>query len=127
VVLSTATVDTPLADLLANPYSIVIESVDREADTRTPIACGNAGGVPTGDEVVFGLRSVLAGTPGVAWLRGAADGTTIVTLFVTQGLPAVEAGAGHTPSPARRPPTRRVRRRRSPRCGSWASPTTSWE
>jgi hypothetical protein len=69
VVSSTATVDTPLADLLANPYSIVIESVDRAADTRTPIDCGNVGGVPTGDEVVFGLRSVLAGTSGVAWLR----------------------------------------------------------
>jgi nitrite reductase (NO-forming) len=99
VVTSTATVDAPLADLLDVPHSVVVESVDLEADTRTPIACGNVGGVPTDDEVVFGLRSLLADTSGVAWLQGNADGTTAVTLFVTQGLSAVEAGPGHTPVP----------------------------
>jgi nitrite reductase (NO-forming) len=99
VVTGTATVETALADLLASPYSIAIESVDLESEERTVIACGNVGGVPTDDEVVFGLRSLLADTAGVAWLRGTADGTTAVTLFVTQGLSAVEAGPGHTPVP----------------------------
>jgi nitrite reductase (NO-forming) len=99
VVTSTATVDTPLAALLDAPHAVVVESVDLEADTRTPIACGNVGGVLTDDEVVFGLRSLLADTSGVAWLQGTADGTTAVTLFVTQGLSAVEAGPGHTPVP----------------------------
>jgi nitrite reductase (NO-forming) len=99
VVTSTATVDTPLAELLASPHSIVIESVDVESEERTPIACGNVGGVRTDDEVVFGLRSLLADTSGVAWLQGTADDTTTVTLFVTQGLAAVAAGPGHTPVP----------------------------
>jgi nitrite reductase (NO-forming) len=99
VVTSTAVVDTPLAELLDVPHSVVVESVDLEADTRTPIACGNVGGVVTDDEVVFGLRSLLADTSGVAWLQGHADGTTTVTLFVTQGLSAVAAGPGHTPVP----------------------------
>jgi nitrite reductase (NO-forming) len=99
VVTSTATVETALADLLASPYSIAIESVDLESEERTVIACGNVGGVPTDAEVVFGLRSLLADTSGVAWLQGTAGGTTAVTLFVTQGLSAVEAGPGHTPVP----------------------------
>jgi uncharacterized cupredoxin-like copper-binding protein len=105
VVTSTATIDAPLADLLDTPHAIVIESVDLEADARTPIACGNVGGVLTDDEVVFGLRSLLADTSGIAWLQGQTDGTTAVTLFVTQGLSAVEAGPGHTPVPGAAPPT----------------------
>jgi hypothetical protein len=83
VVTSTATVDAPLAELLEAPHSVVIESVDLEQDTRTPIACSNVGGVLTDDEVVFGLRNLLADTSGIAWLHGDADGTTAVTLFVT--------------------------------------------
>ena len=105
VVTSTATIDAPLADLLDTPHAIVIESVDLEADARTTIACGNVGGVLTDDEVVFGLRSLLADTSGLAWLQGQTDGTTAVTLFVTQGLSAVEAGPGRTPVPGAAPPT----------------------
>jgi uncharacterized cupredoxin-like copper-binding protein len=105
VVTSTATIDAPLADLLDTPHAIVIESVDLEADVRTPIACGNVGGVLTDDEVVFGLRSLLADTSGIAWLQGQTDGTTAVTLFVAQALSAVEAGPGHTPVPGVAPPT----------------------
>jgi hypothetical protein len=43
VVTSTATVDAALADLLATPHSLVIESVDFDGGTRTPLACGNVG------------------------------------------------------------------------------------
>jgi nitrite reductase (NO-forming) len=100
VVTSTATVDTSLADLLASPYSIVIESIDLEADARTPIACGNVGGVLTDEEVVFGLRSLLADTSGMAWLRGTADDTTAITLFVTQGLSGDGAEPMHPPGPS---------------------------
>ena len=100
VVTSTATVDSSLADLLATPHFIVIESVNRESEERTPIACGNVGGVLTDDEVVFGLRSQRADTSGVAWLHGNPDGTTAVTLFVTQGLAGDSAEPMHTPGPS---------------------------
>jgi uncharacterized cupredoxin-like copper-binding protein len=46
--------------------------------------------------VVVGLPALTADTSGIAWLRGNADGTTTVTLFVTQGL----AGGGARPRPA---------------------------
>ena len=103
VVTSTATVDTALSDLLAAPHAIVIESVDLEGDARTPIACGNVGGVLTDNEVVFGLRAQLADTSGVAWVHGNPDGTTTITLFVTQGLSGDAAGSVHTPVPSETP------------------------
>lgn len=100
VVTSSATVDLSLDDLLANPYSVVIESVDLESEERTLLACGNVGGVRTDDEVVFGLRSQAADTSGMAWLKGTAEGTTDITLFVTQGLTSGGAAPMQTPAPS---------------------------
>lgn len=99
VVTSTASIDTALADLLASPYSITIESVDLESDERIEIACGNVGGVPTDGEIVFGLGGGPADTTGVAWLRGTAGDKTEITLFVAQGLSSMATDPGHTAVP----------------------------
>lgn len=110
VLTSTATVDIPFDDLLSAPHSIVVETVDLESESRMPITCGNVGGVPTDSELLFGLRAIAADTTGVAWLRGNADDTTTVTLFLTQGLSTGEelhppAMAPGTPAAEQAAPT----------------------
>lgn len=99
VVTSTATIDTALADLLASPYSITLESIDLESEERMVIACGNVGGVPTDGEIVFGLGGGPVDTTGVAWLHETADDVTEITLFIAQGLSSIATDPGHTAEP----------------------------
>lgn len=97
VLTSTASVPISIVDLVATPHAIVIEQLDLDSGVRTELACGNVGGVPIDNELLFGLAAVVADTSGVAWLRENPDGSTAVTLFVTQGLAESTA---HVQSPA---------------------------
>jgi hypothetical protein len=92
VLTSVTTVDVALTDLLAGQYAInVHESAD---NIGTYIACGEIAGqirlhlrsdAPPG--LVIPLRELNdSGYAGVAWLEPTADGKTVVTIFLAQGL-----------------------------------------
>jgi plastocyanin len=76
---------TSLDALLAAPHSITIAE---SAEPNAPlIACGDIGGLRSGDNVVIGLLSMSgSGQTGSAWLRGLNDVATTVTIFSAPGL-----------------------------------------
>jgi len=84
VALSGTTVAAPLADLLASPFAINIhESADNIGNY---IACGTVGGALIGtSDVAFGLSELNgSGYSGVATLHDNGDGTTAVSVYLTE-------------------------------------------
>lgn len=81
---SVTTVAVSLDALLAAPHNITIaESAD---PTAVLIACGDVGGLRTGDDLVLGLMSMSgSGQTGSAWLHGS-NAETTVTIFSARGL-----------------------------------------
>jgi hypothetical protein len=80
---STTTVGVALPDILAADHSIVVhQSAD---DMGTYIACGDIGGHFVDDSFVIGIGPVAdSGFSGIAWLTDNGDGTTDVSVTVTQ-------------------------------------------
>ncbi|HEY7031192.1 MAG TPA: hypothetical protein VH482_07700 [Thermomicrobiales bacterium] len=83
VEVSVTTVQTTLAELTSKPYAInVHESADNIGNY---IACGNVGGAVMGSDLAIGLGELNgSGYSGVAWLHDNGDGSTTVTVFLTQ-------------------------------------------
>jgi plastocyanin len=84
VALSGTTVAAPLADLLGSPFAINIhESADNIGNY---IACGTVGGALIGtSDVAFGLSELNgSGYSGVATLHDNGDGTTAVSVYLTE-------------------------------------------
>lgn len=84
VAVSGTTVPSSLADLLASPYAINIhESAD---EIGTYIACGNIGGTMIGTtDLAIGLGELNdSGYSGVATLHDNGDGTTAVSVYLTE-------------------------------------------
>jgi plastocyanin len=93
---SVTTVQTTLAELTSNPYAInVHESADNIGNY---IACGNVGGEMMGSDLAIGLGELNgSGYSGVAWLHDNGDGSTTVSVFLTE---SGAEGAGAEASPA---------------------------
>lgn len=79
---STTSVKLALADILAADHSIVVhKSAD---DMGTYIACGDIGGVAVDGTLAVALGELNgSGANGVATLTDAGDGTTTVTVYLT--------------------------------------------
>lgn len=102
VAISGTTVPTTLADLLASPYAInVHESAENIGNY---IACGNIGGTMIGtSDLAIGLGELNeSGYSGVATLHDNGDGTTAVSVYLTEAYSATggttESGAAATPA-----------------------------
>jgi hypothetical protein len=80
---SVTTVQTTLSELTGTAYAInVHESAD---NIGTYIACGDIGGAVMGSDLAIGLGELNgSGYSGVAWLHDNGDGTTTVTVFLTE-------------------------------------------
>jgi plastocyanin len=80
---SITTVNTTLADLTSEPYAInVHESAENIGNY---IACGDIGGMMMGSYLAIGLGELNeSGYSGIATLQDNGDGTTTVTVFLTE-------------------------------------------
>ena len=89
VEVSVTTVQTDLNTLVSSAYAInVHESAENIGNY---IACGDIGGSMMGSDLAIGLGELNgSGHSGAAWLHDNGDGTTAVTVFLTQS----GAGAG---------------------------------
>ncbi len=95
-IMAVTDVGVSLDALLAQPHSIDVHIVNDETGEEIPLACGNVGGVRNGNDLVFGLQTAPSpgvDTTGIAWLHANPDGTTMVRLFVSQGLGTAPEGA----------------------------------
>jgi len=93
VAVSGTTVASSLADLLASPYAInVHESAENIGNY---IACGNIGGTMIGaSDLAIGLGELNeSGYSGVATLHDNGDGTTAVSVYLTEEYSEDDAGA----------------------------------
>jgi plastocyanin len=104
VAVSGTTVPSSLADLLASPYAINIH--ESAENIGNYIACGNIGGTMIGaSDLAIGLAELnSSGYSGVATLHDNGDGTTAVSVYLTEeysedsaagedmGTPAMEEG-----------------------------------
>lgn len=87
---SVTTVRIGLDDLINQTYAIVVRASD---DDDTIVACGEIGGLRSGDDLTVGVRERnSSGQTGIAWLRGN-DGSTLVYVFLGRGLSTVETAA----------------------------------
>jgi hypothetical protein len=87
---SATTVRIALDDLITQTYSIVVRVSE---DDDTVIACGEIGGLRTGDDLTVGIRERSAsGHTGIGWLRGS-EGSTLVYVFLGRGLSTVETAS----------------------------------
>jgi Bacterial SH3 domain len=93
---SATTVRVKLDDLIKKPFAILVR-VSESDDTA--IACGEIGGLRTGDDLTIGIRERNASSfTGIGWLRGS-GASTLVYVFLGRGLSTVEtasAAAGST-------------------------------
>src|SRR4051794_5104196 len=88
-------VQTTLADLTSEAYAI--NAHESAENIGNYIACGNIGGAMMGSDLAIGLGELNgSGYSGVAWLHDNGDGSTTVTVFLTEEY-AEEGGAGATP------------------------------
>jgi plastocyanin len=88
VEISVTTVKTTLSELTSKPYAINVH--ESAANIGHYIACGNVGGAMMGSDLALGLGELNgSGYSGVAWLHDNGDGTTTVSVFLTE-----KAGAG---------------------------------
>ncbi len=101
VATSRATVDAPLDALVGAPHAL---AVGNDGDGAS-LACGGVGGVPTGENLYFGLSEQNgSGYAGIAELRRMDDGSTSVTILLAEGVVGVpasgtQAGDAATPAP----------------------------
>jgi plastocyanin len=108
VALSGTTVASTLADLMAAPFAInVHESAENIGNY---IACGNIGGAMVGTaDLAFGLAELNgSGYSGVATLHDNGDGTTAVSVYLTEVVSAAggeEAAADTEAAPTEAAPT----------------------
>ncbi len=87
---SATTVRVSLDDLIKETHSIVVRVSE---DDDTVVACGEIGGLRTGDDLTVGIRERNASShTGIAWLRGG-DGSTLVYVFLGRGLSTVETAS----------------------------------
>lgn len=94
-VMTVATIEMSVDQLLAEPHSIDVQIINDETGERIPLACGDVGGVRNGDDLVFGLQTAPSegvDTTGIVWLHGNPDGTTLARIFVSQGLGTAPEG-----------------------------------
>ncbi len=101
-VLSYATLEASLDQLLDQPHAVDVHIINDEEGVDITLACGAVGGVRGNDQLVFGLQatpSEAVDTTGIAWLQANGDGTTTARIFVAQGLAAGGYGAVGTPTP----------------------------
>ncbi|MDP9369046.1 MAG: hypothetical protein M3Q03_12330 [Chloroflexota bacterium] len=94
------TVDASLDRLIEEPHALDVHIINEEEGVDIVLACGNVGGVRTGDDLVFGLQAQPTegtATTGIAWLHANADGTTTIRLFIAQGLAPGSVGPSSTP------------------------------
>jgi plastocyanin len=84
VAISGTTVPSTLADLLASPYAINIH--ESAENIGNYIACGNIGGTMIGtSDLAIGLGELnSSGYSGVATLHDNGDGTTAVSVYLTE-------------------------------------------
>jgi hypothetical protein len=82
---SVTRVDATLETIMATPHAInVHESAD---DIGTSIACGTIAGQVSGADLFLGLGELGgSGYSGIAWLHDNADGSTTVSVFLSEGL-----------------------------------------
>jgi plastocyanin len=92
---SITTVQATLNDLVGTAYAInVHESAENIGNY---IACGNIGGAMMTSDLAIGLGELNgSGYSGVAWLHDNGDGTTTVTVYLTEEY-AEEGGAEASP------------------------------
>ncbi len=87
---SVTTVESSLADLVDERHSIVVRA---SVDDPSIVACGEIGGNQQGDELAAGIRERNnSGFSGVSLLRGT-NGSTLVYIFLAQGLSTVTTAA----------------------------------
>jgi predicted lipoprotein with Yx(FWY)xxD motif len=80
---SVTKVQTDLASLLAKPYAINVH--ESKENIGNYIACGNIGGSVEGSDLAIGLAELNdSGYSGVALLHDNGDGTTTVSVFLTE-------------------------------------------
>ncbi|MEZ4505151.1 MAG: cupredoxin family copper-binding protein [Thermomicrobiales bacterium] len=91
---SVTTVAAPLADIVSGGHAINIH--ESAENIGNYIACGNIGGVMMGaSDLAIGLGELNgSGYSGVATLHDNGDGTTTVTVYLTEGT--ASAGAAET-------------------------------
>jgi len=102
VATSGTTIASSLADLMASPYAINIH--ESAENIGNYIACGNIGGAMIGtSDLAFGLGELNgSGYSGVATLHDNGDGTTAVSVYLTE---AVTSAGGTEESTATDQPT----------------------
>jgi len=87
---SVTTVQAELDDLTADRHSIVVRV---SLDDPAILACGEIGGIRQGDELAAGIKERNnSGYSGVSLLRGA-NGSTLVYVFLGQGLSTATTAA----------------------------------
>jgi hypothetical protein len=87
---SATTVRIGLDDLITKTYSIVVRVSE---DDDTVVACGEIGGLRTGDDLTVGIRERNgSGHTGIGWLRGN-ESSTLVYVFLGRGLSTVETAS----------------------------------
>lgn len=87
---SVTTVRVDLDDLLKQTYSI---SVRVSESDETVVACGEIGGLRSGDDLTVGIRERNGSNyTGTAWLRGN-SGASLVYLFLGRGLSTVDTAS----------------------------------
>lgn len=104
VALSGTTVPAPLADLLASPFAINIH--ESAENIGNYIACGTVGGILIGaSDISFGLSELNgSGYSGVATLHDNGDGTTAVSVYLTETGGGEEAAVVETEDTATEAP-----------------------
>ncbi len=100
VAVSGTTVPTTLADLLANPYAINIH--ESAENIGNYIACGNIGGTMIGtSDLAIGLGELNeSGYSGVATLHDNGDGTTAVSVCLTEAYGGMDMENAEAATPA---------------------------
>jgi hypothetical protein len=83
---STTTVRLALDDLVKSAYSVVV----RASDEETVVACGEIGGVRSGDDLTVGIKERNSSNhTGFAWIRGNGE-SSLVYLFLGRGLSTID-------------------------------------
>jgi plastocyanin len=97
---SVTTVQTTLAAVADGNHAI--NAHESAENIGNYIACGDIGGEQMGSDLAIGLAELNnSGYSGVAWLHDNGDGTTTVTVFLTEsGEKGAEAEASPAASPA---------------------------
>ena len=91
VEVSITKVQTTLAELTSKPYAINVH--ESAANIGNYIACGDIGGAMMGSDLAIGIGELNgSGESGAAWLHDNGDGTTTVSVFITQHTEGGETG-----------------------------------